>query len=125
MMRDIHIFVYGTLREGPQASRLLDDCERVGPARVTGMLFDAGAFPALVLAGRDCVQGEVWRCPPEIVARLDDYEGIDVGLFRRVGIRVDGVACWTYVAGPALAPRLTPDRRIEAGAWPADAEADA
>ncbi|MFW6079366.1 MAG: gamma-glutamylcyclotransferase family protein [Gemmatimonadota bacterium] len=121
-MRDVHIFVYGTLRDGEHAGRLLHDCERLGAAQVTGMLFDAGAFPAMILAGRGRVHGELWRCPPDAVARLDDYEGTDVGLFRRVGLRVDGVPCWTYVAGPALASRLTPDRRIESGAWPPDAK---
>lgn len=124
-MRHVHIFVYGTLREAAQSAQLLDDCERIGPANVTGMLFDAGAYPALILAGRGRVHGELWRCPPDAVARLDDYEGTDVGLFRRVGLRVDGHACWAYVAGPALAPRLTPDRRIESGVWPPEAEVDA
>lgn len=128
--RPVHLFVYGTLRGGGRpagerhgAGELLRPCERVRPASVTGMLFDLGSFPALVLAGRERVRGEVWRCPPETVGRLDEYERVDDGLFRRVGVEVDGVPCWTYVAGPAIVSRLEPDRRIPSGEWRPDEEA--
>jgi len=115
----IHIFVYGTLRRGVAASPLMERCELVGPATVTGTLYDIdGEFPALVLAGNGRVHGEVWRCPADILPELDRYEGIDDRLFRRVALRAGGIACWTYVAGPALAARLQPDRRIPGGRWP-------
>lgn len=117
MRGNIHVFIYGTLREPSIAGHLLRDGLRVAHAHVRGMLFDLNAFPALVLAGRDRVHGEIWRCPPEAIARLDDHEGIGDGHFRRVGVRVNGFACWTYVAGPALATRLEPGRRIHAGEW--------
>ena len=38
-----------------------------------------------------------------------------------VGVRVAGVACWTYVAGPALAQVLKPANRIASGDWLAHA----
>lgn len=116
----IHLFAYGTLLAGGDAARLLDGCERVGPAVVSGALYDVDdTYPALVLAGKGAVRGEIWRCPPEILPVLDEYEGVAEGLFRRVAVRVGETACWTYVAGSALAHRLAPDRRIPSGRWSA------
>jgi gamma-glutamylcyclotransferase (GGCT)/AIG2-like uncharacterized protein YtfP len=115
----IHIFVYGTLRRQGTAADLLDRCQRLRDAAVQGTLYDVDAtYPALVLAGNGRVHGEIWRCPHEILPRLDAYEGVRDRLFRRVGVLVDELPCWTYVAGPALARRLTPDRRIPEGTWP-------
>ncbi len=85
---------------------------------LAGTLYDIrGAYPALVLAGEGEVEGEVWRCPPEVILALDDYEGVPTGLYRRVRVEVQGVECWTYVAGRGLATYLTPDRVIPSGRW--------
>jgi gamma-glutamylcyclotransferase (GGCT)/AIG2-like uncharacterized protein YtfP len=113
-----HLFVYGTLRREGAASKLLAGCEYVGPATVGGTLYDIGGrFPALLLYGKEPVRGEIWLCPFERLAQLDAYEGVERGLFRRAGLEVDGIPCWTYVAGPAVARELTPDRCIPAGDW--------
>jgi gamma-glutamylcyclotransferase (GGCT)/AIG2-like uncharacterized protein YtfP len=117
-----HIFVYGTLMEGGGATALLRGCVRVGPGTVRGTLYDLdGEFPVLMLAGPDRIHGEVWRCPAGVLLELDRYEGVAAGLFRRVAVQVGPHACWSYVAGPRLGRRLTPDRRISGGRWqPAD-----
>ncbi|HWV58640.1 MAG TPA: gamma-glutamylcyclotransferase family protein, partial [Longimicrobiales bacterium] len=116
----VHVFVYGTLMHGQPENTLLRAAERVREARVTGTLYDVdGQFPALVLAGTDVVHGEIWRCAPDTLYELDRYEDVAGGLFRRVALRIDDLACWTYVAGGALATRLSPDRRIPAGSWAA------
>jgi gamma-glutamylcyclotransferase (GGCT)/AIG2-like uncharacterized protein YtfP len=96
---------------------LLAGCERVAEGEVAGTLYDLGDYPALLLAGTQRVRGVVWRCPVERLAELDRYEGTGDGLFRRAAVRVGGVPCWVYVAGPRLGPRLTPSARIESGAW--------
>ena len=116
--RTVHLFVYGTLRTGGRADGFLRGCEHVGGATVEGALYDMGAYPALVLGGEGRVEGEVWRCPAAVLSRLDEYEGVPEGLYHRVRVDAGGVECWTYVAGPALASRLTPERRIPAGRWP-------
>ena len=59
----------------------------------------------------------MWRCPVTLLRVLDRYEGIVEGLFRRVAVEVGERACWTYVAGPRLGPRLRPDAVIESGSW--------
>lgn len=117
--RSIAVFTYGTLRANGVASELLDGCERLREATVRGTLFDIdGRFPALMLYGSHTVHGEIWRCPPDRLLELDAYEAVAEGLFRRVGVEVDGVGCWTYVAGPGLAARLRPEHCITRGRWP-------
>jgi gamma-glutamylcyclotransferase (GGCT)/AIG2-like uncharacterized protein YtfP len=115
--RTFHLFVYGTLRDADVAAAQLGDCERVREATVLGTLYDLGAHPALMPYGNTAIVGEIWRCPNEALARLDRFEGIERGLFRRIGIRAADVGCWTYVAGPALARELLPGRRITSGDW--------
>ncbi|HSJ25529.1 MAG TPA: gamma-glutamylcyclotransferase family protein, partial [Longimicrobiales bacterium] len=100
-------------------------CEHIGTATVSGILYDMdGRFPALVLYGTEPVEGEVWRCPPDVLWRLDEYEGTASGLFRRVAVEVttrDGdLPCWVYTAGPALSRKLVPGRQLRGGRWPMD-----
>jgi gamma-glutamylcyclotransferase (GGCT)/AIG2-like uncharacterized protein YtfP len=115
---DFHLFVYGTLKKGGSGVQLLSGCDWLGKAAVQGTLYNIdGRFPALMLYGVTSVQGEVWRCPFEKLAALDAHEGLGDGMFRRVAVQVGDFACWTYVAGPALAPQLTPERRITSGIW--------
>lgn len=114
-----HLFVYGTLRSDGAGAALLAAGERVAGGTVGGVLYDIdGEYPALVLYGDTPVRGEVWRLPASSLLQLDAYEGVDAGLFRRIGVTVrleDGgeQGCWTYVAGPKLSQKLVPARRIE------------
>lgn len=113
-----HLFVYGTLRSGGSAAHLLAGCDLVARGEVRGTLYDIrGEYPALMLYGDTRVPGEVWRCPASALARLDAYEDVAGGLTRRVGVAVDGVGCWVYVAGPRLAHELTTARRLGSGVW--------
>ena len=111
------LFVYGTLRSDVSAHPLLEGAEKVTDATVEGTLYDLVEHPALMLYGATPVRGEVWRCPLDLLARLDEYEGVERSLFRRVAVVASGIPCWTYVAGAALASRLTPDRRMDGGRW--------
>jgi len=121
MKDSFHLFVYGTLKSGmvpAVAGTLLREAERVGEGAIRGTLYDVGDFPALLLGGDDEVRGEIWRCPSGLLPLLDQYEAVDDGLFRRVAVEVGEVACWVYVAGPRLGPRLTPEARVRSGEWP-------
>lgn len=119
MRTHFHLFAYGTLRARGSSSSLLRDCVQVASAEIGGVLYDIdGEYPALVLYGSSPVPGEIWHCPVELLASLDAYEGVGDGLFRRVGIEVNGTACWTYVAGSKLTRKLTPARRIDQ--WPTE-----
>jgi gamma-glutamylcyclotransferase (GGCT)/AIG2-like uncharacterized protein YtfP len=118
-----NLFVYGTLMSAGSGSHMLQGCQRMGTGRVDGILYDIdGEHPALVLYGNEPIAGEVWRCPWQLLARLDEYEGVGVGLFRRVAVNAqhengEQMPCWIYVAGPKLAHKLSASRRI--AAWPA------
>ena len=115
-----HLFTYGTLKSAasnPTGRELLRDCEPLGNAEVPGTLYNAGEYPALLLGGGGRVEGEVWRCPSPLLRVLDRYEGTPEGLFRRVAVEVGDVACWVYVAGPKLGPRLRPEAVIQSGSW--------
>ena len=112
------LFVYGTLKQRGGMERLMAGCTPIQSATVEGSLYDLGDYPALVLDGGGTVTGEVWRCPAETLERLDSYEGVPTGLFRRVRTMAGDVECWTYVAGPALEGRLFAGARIPNGSWP-------
>lgn len=117
-MSSFFLFVYGTLRRDGGAAGVLEGATFLEPAEVGGVLYDIeGRHPALMLYGDARVRGEIWTCPADLLPRLDAFEGVEEGLFRRIGVEIDGRPCWTYVAGPAIARHLTPDRRIRAGDW--------
>lgn len=109
-----HLFAYGTLRSRADepGRTLLRDCEPVAEAVVKGSLYDLDDYPALVLAGDGAVAGTIWSCPADLLGRLDGYEDVAGGLFRRVGLRVEGRPCWVYVAGMRLGPELLASRRV-------------
>lgn len=79
-----HLFVYGTLLGAvghPMAGLLARHADYVGPARVTGRLYDVGDYPGLVLAGAGDGAGQVLgelyrlRTPAATLRQLDTYEG--------------------------------------------------
>ena len=119
MSGHFHLFVYGTLRRTGANAGMLAGCDWLGPGSVGGVLYNIDdGYPALVLYCDTPVAGEVWRLPASMLLQLDEFEGVDTGLFRRVGVEVNmdngtTQGCWTYVAGPKLARKLVPGRRIE------------
>jgi gamma-glutamylaminecyclotransferase len=110
------LFVYGTLRRGGPSHTLLGAASFVAEATVRGCLYHFGAYPALRPLGETEVHGELWRCDAETLRRLDSYEGVEEGLFRRVSLRSSGGECWAYVAGPRL--RLEEATPLDSGRWP-------
>jgi gamma-glutamylcyclotransferase (GGCT)/AIG2-like uncharacterized protein YtfP len=93
------LFAYGTL--GPRNAR---DSALGGwvPDAVRGRLFDLGPYPALVdLDAPDAgwVEGDVRPVSRrELVERLDPYEGVPEGLYRRAStITRAGRHVWVYV----------------------------
>lgn len=91
------LFVYGSLRSGFRStayeyiSRYFD---LVGNAKVQGLLFDLGNYPAAKPSGENkFIVGELYRIRHQneftwAMGQLDDYEGVDVAfdevqLYRR------------------------------------------
>lgn len=71
------VFVYGTLTEPANVSRLLDEYS-FGPAAVCyGLERIDGRYPTLTPGER--AVGQLLATPE--IDRLDDYEGVDRGLY--------------------------------------------
>lgn len=96
------LFIYGTLKRGDVRAPLLEGQQYLGVAQTTALyrLFNVGTYPALVeaepikLPGRSIV-GELWQVDNECLARLDEEEGVDEGLYERRVIEL--VECETSV----------------------------
>lgn len=73
-----YVFVYGTLRQGEtrDINRLLPAPRWVGRACVPGMLYDLGAYPALLLDAPGSVHGEVYEISAELESLLDEIEEV-------------------------------------------------
>lgn len=130
-----HIFTYGSLMSmadgdaGREERRLLAaSASLLGPASISGLLFDVGPYPAAVLTttGRERIHGEVWRLPARrrwMLDLLDRYEGCAPGaplphayVRRRVHVAIGGggaVAAWMYLWNRPLGSMP----RIDGGRW--------
>jgi gamma-glutamylcyclotransferase (GGCT)/AIG2-like uncharacterized protein YtfP len=100
------LFAYGTL--GPAEPRQADRDGWVAD-RLRGRLYDLGPYPALVECGdaeAGWVDGYVRSVDAaELSARLDPYEGVDEGLYRRVATTTEaGRRVWVYVYARELPP---------------------
>jgi len=121
------LFVYGTLRAGGRndIARIQPAARYQGPARVRGLLYDLGAYPALLLdADGGWVAGELYQVPERAWPELDALEEPVTptrpdGEYFKITAAVelsDGSAqeAWVYTANPAV---LTLDRLIAHGDW--------
>lgn len=108
------LFVYGSLRKGFQhaAYAYISTYFRlVGPAKVKGLLYDMGEFPAALPAfSDDFIVGELYELNNKdefgwAMAQIDDYEGVnpeigEIPLYRRATTTVfcNGLAsnAWIY-----------------------------
>ena len=124
----MHIFVYGTLREGDSRNSAIQGAERLpGVWTVPGTLHSLQAFPALVLGEEETqVVGEVYFIPPNLedytLGTLDSIEGVAFGLYRRVTITAtsdsgEQIVCYTYIAGPEIESDLDDFPVIVSGDW--------
>lgn len=81
------LFVYGTLKRGCSNHAQLVGQAFLGAARtVPGYrLYDLGGYPGLSLHASDTtgVTGEVWSVDDAALRRLDQFEGVHAGLYRR------------------------------------------
>lgn len=125
----LHVFVYGTLREGEvndigqaAARHGLPAPRLLGAASVQGRLYDFGSYPGLV-PDREApaVRGDVYEIDDALLPVLNEieevYPGVE-GLFRlrEIGVNVAGreLRCLFYpVAAESVAERLP----IRAGDW--------
>ena len=107
------LFVYGSLRKEfghPAYEYLSNYFQLIGPAKVKGLVYDLGEYPAALPTNQDkYIIGEVYRIKNDdefsyAIAQLDDYEGLysedGFSLYRRELVDVyleNGVtSAWIY-----------------------------
>jgi len=110
------VFVYGTLMGREPAAV---------PACIRGELYDLGPFPAawnVGAQGAGVIHGEIIEVDAETLAHFDRYEGVSVGHYRRVRVRVvdengnpNGREAWVYEYGKH--PTARGGKKLEAGRW--------
>lgn len=87
------LFVYGTLKRGCKNHQHLSAQTFVGLARTKPgfRLYDLGGYPGIATLPGDptAVVGEIWSVTPEALARLDRFEGVHEGLYRREPIPLE------------------------------------
>ena len=92
------VFAYGTLTDHTTAKAVLAEYEYQSPAELVGLHRVDGRYPTLAPGGTTA--GRILTTPD--VDALDDYEGVDRGLYYRASLpRANGsgtVAC--YVGDP-------------------------
>jgi gamma-glutamylcyclotransferase (GGCT)/AIG2-like uncharacterized protein YtfP len=122
-----HVFVYGTLRRHGRndIARYRPAPVFVGEASISGMLYDLGAYPGVVLGGSGRVTGEVYRIEPAVEAALDLLEEVeedDSGEYIkrdvRVAVGMQWLDCLVYEIHPL---RIAGRPVIGGGDWIAHA----
>ncbi|HUP02037.1 MAG TPA: gamma-glutamylcyclotransferase family protein [Gemmatimonadota bacterium] len=100
---ELPLFVYGTLLDPTFTGRLLDHPVTTVEARLPDfeiLRLEGLPFPALFEAPGEIVEGRLYRrLAAEDYVRLDAYEGVSEGLYRRGEVEV--------VAGPREEKRGT------------------
>ena len=85
------LFVYGTLKRGYSRSAVLLQETFLGTARTVARyrMYDCGDYPGLVESlGGQSIEGELWEVSPECLKRLDEIEGVGIGLYKRVKVQL-------------------------------------
>jgi gamma-glutamylcyclotransferase (GGCT)/AIG2-like uncharacterized protein YtfP len=110
--RKRYLFSYGTLLPRlapPEMKPTVRRLRRVGRGSIRGRLFDFGDYPGAVLTRTGSqIVGQIFELPndPEVLSRLDEYEGFDrrdprASLFvrKRCVVKLESgekIPCWVY-----------------------------
>jgi gamma-glutamylcyclotransferase (GGCT)/AIG2-like uncharacterized protein YtfP len=113
------VFVYGTLRRGGAGAMSIrfPDSKFIAEAKVTGSLYDLGAYPGLLLnESSSPVIGEVYEVDDELLTKLDEFEASSHYLRKQVEISFgnDRKLCWIYEPDPEFYSLQT---LITSGDW--------
>jgi gamma-glutamylcyclotransferase (GGCT)/AIG2-like uncharacterized protein YtfP len=86
------IFVYGTLRRGQSNHAELGHARFLREVATAPRyeLVDLGEYPALLEGGSTAVQGELYEIDEELLAHLDEFEGVPA-LYQRKSIALQDV----------------------------------
>jgi gamma-glutamylcyclotransferase (GGCT)/AIG2-like uncharacterized protein YtfP len=113
------VFVYGSLRRGAQRSMSVrfPRSRFIAEAKVSGSLYDLGAYPGLVSDdSNSTVIGEVYQVDDELLNQLDEFEATSNYVRKQIEIsfgdqRTTG---WVYEPDPEY---FSPHTLITSGDW--------
>ena len=113
------VFVYGTLRRGGARAMSIrfPNAKFIANAKVSGNLYDLGAYPGLLLnESNSLVVGEVYEVDDETLNKLDDMEASSHYWRKQVKISLGthSKKCWIYAPNPEAFSRRT---LIASGDW--------
>ena len=113
------VFVYGTLRRGGGGAMSIrfPGAKFIAGAKVSGRLYDLGAYPGLLLNESDSlVAGEVYEVDDELLNSLDEFEASSHYRRKQVEISLGtrGEVCWVYEPNPEFYSLRT---LIPSGDW--------
>lgn len=99
------VFVYGSLRRGGAGAMPIrfPDSKFITEAKVSGSLYDLGAYPGLLLnEATSLVTGEIYEVDEELLNELDAFEASSNYLRKQVEISLgsERMLCWTYEPDP-------------------------
>ena len=99
------IFIYGSLRRGSAGAMSIrfPDAKFIGDAKVSGSLYDLGAYPGLLINDSESlVTGEVYEIDDETLNKLDGFEASSHYLRKQAEVLLEGerTMCWTYEPDP-------------------------
>ncbi|WP_404421318.1 gamma-glutamylcyclotransferase [Nibricoccus sp. IMCC34717] len=87
----MRVFVYGTLMRGEVNHNQLAGQRYLGPAQTGAgwVLYQLDGYPGAVREdGAGAVVGELWEVDAAALQRLDAFEGVGEGLYRRETVKV-------------------------------------
>ena len=113
------VFVYGTLRRGSARAMSVrfPKAKFIAAAKVSGRLYDLGAYPGLLLdESNSSVVGEVYEVDDELLHELDEFEAASHYGRKQVAISLAGhrQVCWLYAPKSEL---YAPHTLITSGDW--------
>lgn len=103
----MYLFVYGTLKsnfDNEVAQYLHSNAKLVGKGSIYGRLYLLGWYPGYSQDDQGYeINGEVYEITgnsAELLSKLDEYEGVDIGEYRRVLKPIwsgkKKYSCWVY-----------------------------
>ncbi len=111
------LFLYGTLQSGRSNHGQMAGQQFLGFARTKAVyrLYQLEGYPGMVLAPAGAglsLPGELWSVDPAGLHRLDQFEGVDEGLYRRGAVELllpegrTGVQTYLYLGPVTARPEL-------------------
>jgi gamma-glutamylcyclotransferase (GGCT)/AIG2-like uncharacterized protein YtfP len=113
------VFVYGTLRRGGAGAMSIrfPGSKFIAEAKVSGSLYDLGAYPGLLLdESNSSVTGEVYEVDDKTLDEMDAFEASSNYRRKQVEISLGDHrrTCWVYEPDPEF---YSPRTLITSGDW--------